>query len=69
MRLLCKQNYIFDNMSFFNIFHKEITDWYTTIPKLCNKQSCNTEDWSNDAENAALHHNNKLHFKIFKNRK
>jgi len=22
-----------------------------------------TEDWSNDADNSALHHNNKLHFK------
>ncbi len=26
--------------------------------------SCDTEDWSNDAENSALHHRNKLHFKI-----
>ncbi len=25
--------------------------------------SCDTEDWSNDAENAALHHRNKLHLK------
>ncbi len=25
--------------------------------------SCDTEDWSNDAENSALHHRNKLHFK------
>jgi len=31
--------------------------------------SCDTEDWSNDAENSALHHSVKLHFKIFKNRK
>ncbi len=28
--------------------------------------SCDTEDWSNDAENPALHHRNKLHFKYFK---
>jgi len=26
--------------------------------------SCDTEDWSNDAENSALHHRNKLHLKI-----
>ncbi len=26
--------------------------------------SCDTEDWSKDAENSALHHRNKLHFKI-----
>ncbi len=29
--------------------------------------SCDTEDWSNDAENAALHHMNKLHFQIMLN--
>ncbi len=26
--------------------------------------SCDTEDWSNDAENSALYHMNKLYFKI-----
>ncbi len=31
--------------------------------------SCDTEDWSNDAENTALRHNNKLHLKIYLNRK
>ncbi len=31
--------------------------------------SCDTEDWSNDAENSALHHRNKLHSKIYSNRK
>ncbi len=29
--------------------------------------SCDTEDWSNDAENFTLHHMNKLHFKIVSN--
>ncbi len=28
-----------------------------------------TLDWSNDAENTAVHHRNKLHFKIYLNRK
>ncbi len=28
-------------------------------------RSCDTEDWSNDADNTALHHRNKLHFKIY----
>ncbi len=28
-----------------------------------------TEDWSNDAENSALQHRNKLHFKIYYNTK
>ncbi len=32
-------------------------------------RSCDTEDWSNDAENVALHHRNKWHFKIYSNRK
>ncbi len=27
--------------------------------------SCDTEDWSNDAENSAFYHRNKLHFKIY----
>ncbi len=31
--------------------------------------SCDTEDWSNDAENSALHHRNKLYFKLHSNRK
>ncbi len=31
--------------------------------------SCDTEDWSNDAENSTLHHINKFDFKIYSNRK
>ncbi len=31
--------------------------------------SCDTEDWSNDAENTAAHHMNKLHFTIYSSRK
>jgi len=31
--------------------------------------SCDTEDWSNDAENSALHCRNKLYSKIYYNRK
>ncbi len=27
--------------------------------------SCDTEDWSNDAENSAAHHRNKLYFKVY----
>jgi len=27
--------------------------------------SCDTEDWSYDAETSAWHHRNKLHFKIY----
>uniref|UniRef100_A0A8C2L478 Diacylglycerol kinase n=1 Tax=Cyprinus carpio TaxID=7962 RepID=A0A8C2L478_CYPCA len=32
---------------------------------LISEGSRDTEDWSNDAENSALHHKNKLHFKIY----
>ncbi len=28
--------------------------------------SCDTEGWSNDAKNSALHHMNKLHFNIWR---
>ncbi len=31
---------------------------------LISEVSYDTEDWSNDAENSALHNRNKLHFKI-----
>ncbi len=31
--------------------------------------SCDTEDWSNDAENTAAHHRNKSHFTIYLHRK
>jgi len=27
--------------------------------------SGDTEDWNNDAENSALHHRNKIHFKMY----
>ncbi len=32
-------------------------------------RSCDTEDWSNDAENTAAHHSNQLQFTIYSNRK
>ncbi len=31
--------------------------------------SYETEDWINDVENSALHHRNKLHFRIYYKRK
>ncbi len=33
------------------------------------KGSCDTEDWHNDVEITALNNKNKLHFKIYSNRK
>jgi len=35
---------------------------------LISDRSCDTENWSNDGENSALHHRNKLQLKIPSNR-
>ncbi len=37
--------------------------------RMISERSRDTEDWSNDTVNTALHHINKLHFKIESNRK
>ncbi len=34
--------------------------------KMISEESWDTEDWSNDADNSALHHMNKLHCKYIK---
>ncbi len=33
--------------------------------RMISEGSCDTEDWSNDAENSALHHRNKLHLTLY----
>ncbi len=33
--------------------------------RMISEGSCDTEDWSNDAENSAAHHKNKLHLQIY----
>ncbi len=33
---------------------------------MISEESCDTEDWSNDAENSALRHRNKLYISILK---
>ncbi len=33
--------------------------------RMISEGSCDTEDWSNDAENSALHHRNKLYSKVY----
>ncbi len=42
--------------------------WAVNHDRMISEGSCDTEDWWNYAENSALHHSNKLHFKIW-NRK
>uniref|UniRef100_A0A672JSD9 Kelch like family member 23 n=1 Tax=Sinocyclocheilus grahami TaxID=75366 RepID=A0A672JSD9_SINGR len=48
---------------------KEATFTANNHIRVISEGSCDTEDWSYDAENSALHHRNKLHFKIYSNRK
>ncbi len=33
--------------------------------RIISEGSCDTEDWSNDTENSALNHRNKLHFNVY----
>ncbi len=47
-----------------NEWMNELTEWTVLI----SGGSCDTKDWSNDAENSALHHRNKLHFLIYSNK-
>ncbi len=37
--------------------------------RMISEESCDTEDWSNDAEYSALHHRNKLYFTTYSNTK
>ncbi len=32
---------------------------------MISEESCDTEDWSNDADNSALHHGSTLQFDIY----
>ncbi len=51
-------------------FHKNIKLLSTLILKMfLDHKSCDTEDCSNDAENSALCHRNKLHLNIYSQRK
>ncbi len=43
--------------------------YYISSIRMISEGSCDTEDWSDDAENEALHHRYRLHFKIYSNRK
>ncbi len=56
------------------IYHINIVAQLSTVFNIdINKKwfiwSCDTEDWSNYAENAALNNMNNLYFKIYKDRK
>ncbi len=54
------------------ISKKDPYDWFCSPGshiRMISKGSCDTEDWSNDAENSDLPNRNKLHLKIYENRK
>ncbi len=48
---------ILNNKTVFSIDDKKysILEWFFSVP-------CDTKDWSNDAENSALHHRNKVQY-------
>ncbi len=47
----------------FNIYNNVFVAVNQLI-RMISEGSCDAEDWSNGAENSALHHMNKLHFNI-----
>ncbi len=54
----------------FNIDKNENVSWAVNqYIRLISEGSCDTEDWSNDAENSAAHHRNQLHFNIYLKKK
>ncbi len=59
------QNY----MHFLINWPKVTVKTFYKVFRMISEGSCDTEDWSNDAENSALPHRNKLYFKICSNRK
>ncbi len=54
------------NLQCFLIIRRNISRAANQHIRIISERSCDTEDWSNDAENSALHHRNKLHFKYIK---
>ncbi len=54
----------------FNIDHNRNVSWAVNHHiRMISEGSCDTEDWSNDAENSAAHHSNKWQFNRYSHRK
>ncbi len=47
------------------MFQKNYIKQHNSLNTLISEGPCDTEDWSDDAENSALRHRNKLHYKIY----
>ncbi len=57
---------ILSSTTVFTIDNKKKVSWGADQhTRMIYEGSCDTEDWSNNAENSDLHHRNKLQFKIF----
>ncbi len=54
---------ILSRAAIFNIHNKKKSA--NQYIRMISEGSCDTEDWSNDAENSAAHHRSNLHFKIY----
>ncbi len=61
--------FIWSQLTVINIDNKNVSWAANQHIRMISEGSCDTEDWSNDAENSVLHHSNKLHFTIYSNRK
>ncbi len=71
--LLFLLNFVYIPEKMYHLFHKkyEAVQLFSTLLIIINQQIrmiseglCDSEDWSNDADNSALHHRNNLHLMI-----
>ncbi len=54
-------------MHFLINWSKVTVKTFYKVDRMISEGSCDTEDWSNYAENSALRHRNKFDFKIYSN--
>ncbi len=59
---LSQMTQILSSAIVFNIDGNNVSLAANQLISMISEGSCDTEDWSNDAENTALRHNNKWHF-------
>ncbi len=64
-----KQHNLFNSFNIDNFTKEIIINVSWAVYQTDFWRSCDTEDWSNDAESSALDLRNKLHLKVYSNRK
>ncbi len=47
------------------IFNNTNIEYWNQYIRMISEGSCDAEDWSNEAENTALYHRNKLYLKLY----